>query len=81
MKKIDTRCLSCDCEFHEGELKLYNNDLGHSGWGCPSCYSHSVEEILVPVHVDEPIKFKKKLPYKYDEVESSTPYDKQEDGN
>ncbi len=63
--KIDTKCLDCNCEFPEGGLTLYEN-----GWGCPNCGSPNME----------PIKHKK-MPFKYNEVKSSTPYNGQEEGN
>lgn len=76
MKKIDTRCLSCDHEFMTGELVLLK-----IGWCCPNCESPNIEEILVKTHTNEPYVPKKGLPFKYNEVKSSTPYDGQEDGN
>ena len=71
--KIDTQCLNCYHKFPKGELKLCNDDLGNSNWGCPHCFSHDIEQLVS--------KDKAKLPFKYDEVKSSTPYDGQEEGN
>jgi len=49
--KIDTRCLTCDHTFPEGELKLNNGE-----WTCPKCHSPIIEKIFEPVTKRGPFK-------------------------
>lgn len=73
--KINTRCLLCDHEFPDGELVLSNDDLGNSNWGCPSCNSHNIEEILAITHTNEPYIPEKdiKLLCKYEDIDPKFP--------